>query len=178
MLVQAGVDFDVVAPTVDEDVFKQSHHCAPAELALALAKAKAASVGTSGEWVIGSDSVLSVDGRLFSKPRDRTDAARHLAAFSGKPMFLSSAVALARNGAVQWSLVDSAVLQVRRLSAEFIEHYLDAEWPEVAYCVGVFRMEGRGVTLFDTVEGSHFTILGLPLLPLLGALRDRGVMAS
>ena len=68
--------------------------------------------------------------------------------------------------------------QVRPLSETFIQSYLDAEWPEVGYCVGVFRMEGRGVTLFDQVEGSHFTILGMPLLPLLGALRERGLMPS
>ena len=83
-------------------------------------------------------------------------------------------MALARDGAVEWSHVDSATLDVRTLSPDFIDAYLDAEWPEVAYCVGVFRMEGRGVTLFDRVEGSHFTILGLPLLPLLGALRETG----
>ena len=68
--------------------------------------------------------------------------------------------------------------EVRSLSEAFIANYLDAEWPEVGYCVGVFRMEGRGVTLFDRVEGSHFTILGMPLLPLLGALRERGLMPS
>ena len=71
-----------------------------------------------------------------------------------------------------------ARLHVRELSPAFIDSYLDAEWPEVGYCVGVFRMEGRGVTLFERVEGSHFTILGMPLLPLLGALRERGEMAS
>ena len=69
-------------------------------------------------------------------------------------------------------------LDVRTLTPQFIDAYLDAEWPEVAYCVGVFRMEGRGITLFDRVEGSHFTILGLPLLPLLGALRQRGIVAA
>jgi septum formation protein len=93
-------------------------------------------------------------------------------------MILSSAVTLARDGVVEWEHVDRATLHVRPLSEAFIAAYLDAEWPEVAYCVGVFRMEGRGVTLFERVEGSHFTILGLPLLPLLGALRERGEMAS
>ena len=71
-----------------------------------------------------------------------------------------------------------ARLQVRAAERRLHRSYLDAEWPEVGYCVGVFRMEGRGVTLFDQVEGSHFTILGMPLLPLLGALRERGLMPS
>ncbi len=84
-----------------------------------------------------------------------------------------------RPGAIEHlQSVERAILKVRPLSDAFIDAYLDAEWPDVAYCVGVFRMEGRGATLFDAVEGSHFTILGLPLLPLLGALRDEGEMPS
>ena len=178
LLEAAGLAFAVAAPHVDEDALKHDHRGDGADLALALARAKAVSIDRAGTWVIGSDSTLIVDGTLFSKPRDRADAARHLAAFSGREMILSSAVALARDGAVEWSMVDQARLHVRSLSPAFIEDYLAAEWPEVAYCVGVFRMEGRGATLFDTVAGSHFTILGLPLLPLLGALRKRGLMAS
>ena len=93
-------------------------------------------------------------------------------------MFLSSAVALANRGKLDWSHSETARLEVRPLSENFIQTYLDAEWPDVGHCVGVFRMEARGVTLFEKVEGSHFTILGMPLLPLLGALRSRGLMAS
>jgi len=89
---------------------------------------------------------------------------------------LTSAVALARNGESDWHHVSSATLQVRELSDEFIAAYLDAEWPEVGYTVGVFRLEGPGVQLFDRIDGDHFTILGMPLLPLLGALRARGLL--
>jgi septum formation protein len=121
---------------------------------------------------------VTVAGVRYSKPRDRQQAAAHLTAFSGRTMLLSSAVALARQGKVEWSHSETARLGVRALSDSFIEQYLDLEWPDVGYCVGVFRMEGRGVTLFDRVEGSHFTILGMPLIPLLGALRERGVMPS
>lgn len=179
MLDQAGVDYIVRAPSLDEDSIKLRHGGDDQSLACELAKAKALSV-TAGadDWVIGSDSVISVDGTLYSKPRNRADAAAHLAAFSGRTMLLSSAVALARDNRIDWSHAETARLTVRALSSPFIETYLDAEWPDVAYCVGVFRMEGRGVTLFDTVEGSHFTILGMPLIPLLGALRQRGVMPS
>ena len=150
------------------------------ELALALAEAKAAAVSLMRPeaWVIGADSVISVEGRRYSKPADRDEAASHLRSFSGRAMRLVSSVALARAGIVEWNHIADAVLHVRALSEDFIESYLDSEWPAVAYCVGVFRMEGRGVTLFDEVEGDHFTILGMPLLPLLEALRDRDLMAS
>ena len=122
--------------------------------------------------------MVSAGGLLFDKPKDREDAAEHLGFFSGKPMFLTSAVALAHDRGVDWHHVETATLQVRELSEDFIQSYLDQEWPEVGHCVGVFRMEGRGVNLFDRVEGSHFTILGMPLLPLLGALRERGLVPA
>lgn len=179
MLDQASVAYRIEAPQLDEQPIKQRHEGDSESLALRLAEAKAQSIAAGqGEMVIGSDSVISVDGMRFSKPRDRAEAADHLAAFSGRTMLLSSAVALVSAGKVEWSHAESARLAVRPLSASFIASYLDAEWPAVSYCVGVFRMEGRGVTLFEGVEGSHFTILGMPLLPLLGALRERGMMPS
>ena len=93
-------------------------------------------------------------------------------------MKLSSAVALAKGEALDWRRVETAKLQVRQLSEAFIDTYLDAEWPEVGYTVGVFRMEGRGVQLFSSIDGDHFTILGMPLIPLLGALRERGLLLT
>ena len=175
MLDAAGVDYEAVKPAVDEDELKLGLTDA-SDIALRLASAKAMSV--PGEWVIGSDSVVSAGGRLFNKPADREEAAEHLRFFSGKPMHLSSAVALAHGGALDWSHVETATLQVRALSDAFIADYLDAEWPEVGYTVGVFRLEGRGVQLFDRIEGDHFTILGMPLISLLGALRARGLLAQ
>ena len=175
MLDAAGVDYEAVKPAVDEDELKLGLTDA-SDIALRLASAKAISV--PGEWVIGSDSVVSAGGRLFNKPADREEAAEHLRFFSGKPMHLSSAVALAHGGALDWSHVETATLQVRALSDAFIADYLDAEWPEVGYTVGVFRLEGRGVQLFDRIEGDHFTILGMPLISLLGALRVRGLLAQ
>lgn len=180
MLDQAGLAYDVVPPSVDENPIQAAHEGQDFELALALAEAKAADVSARrpDAWIIGGDSVISVEGRRFSKPASREEAAEHLRFFSGRAIRLVSAVALARRGAVEWNHIADAVLHVRPLSEEFIGDYLDAEWPDVAYCVGVFRMEGRGVTLFDQVEGDHFTVLGMPLLALLGALRERGLMAS
>lgn len=177
MLTQAGLEFRVASPDFDEQLVKERHVGDDASLARRLAEGKAASL-LARDWVIGSDSVVSVDGARYSKPKDREQAEQHLRAFSGRTMLLSSAVAIAKSGKIDWSHAETARLEVRPLSESFIKAYLDTEWPEVGYCVGVFRMEGRGVTLFEKVEGSFFTILGMPLLPLLGALRERGLMAS
>jgi septum formation protein len=175
MLDAAGVEYEAAKPDVDEAELKLGLNHAR-EIGTRLAEAKAVSV--LGEWVIGSDSVVSVEGRLFDKPADREQAAEHLRFFSGKVMELTSAVALARGGVLDWSHDETARLHVRTLSDGFIDSYLNAEWPAVAYCVGVFRMEGRGVQLFDSVEGDHFAILGMPLIPLLGALRERGLIEA
>lgn len=180
MLDAAGVAVTIDPAQVDESAFKAVHSGDDKTLALALAEAKALETShrRPGDWVIGGDSLVSVDGRRFDKPASRDDAAEHLRYFSGKPMRLTSAVALARDGKADWSHAAEATLHVRSLSDDFIHTYLEAEWPAVSYCVGVFRMEGRGANLFDRIDGDHFTILGLPLLPLLGALRDRGLMAA
>lgn len=179
MLEAAGVEFSVAAPDVDEAAYKRDG-AAPAALALELAEAKALALASShpADWVIGSDSLVSVDGRRFDKPATRDQAAEHLRFFSGKRMELTSAAALARGGRVEWRHADSAYLQVRTLTDAFIADYLDVEWPEVGHCVGVFRLEGRGVQLFDWIEGSHFTVLGMPLMPLMGALRTRGLVPA
>lgn len=179
MLAAAGVAVEVVPANIDETAAKAGIGD-PAALALTLAEAKALAVSGArpGAWVIGSDSVAACAGRTFDKPASHEEAAEHLRRFSGNELTLTSAVALARDGRVEWSHGESACLQVRPLSEAFIDSYLDAEWPAVAGCVGVFRMEGRGVTLFSSIEGNHFTILGMPLLPLLGALRERALLPS
>ena len=181
MLAAAGVDHEVVALAIDEAAVKQRLGASdPAAIALELARAKASAVSAQrpGDWVIGSDSLVSVGGRMFDKPVDRSAAAAHLRLFSGQAMQLTSAVALARDGAIGWSHGDTATLNVRELSDAFIDDYLGREWPAVSYCVGVFRLEGPGVQLFSSIAGDYFTILGMPLLPLLGALRERGVLPS
>jgi septum formation protein len=177
MLNAAGVPHAAQAAAIDETELKITLTGA-SETSLELAKAKAVDVSRREPeaWVIGSDSVISVDGRLYDKPRDRGQAAEHLRAFSGRSMELTSAAALARGGAIDWAHCETAILHVRNLSDSFIEAYLETEWPEVSYCVGVFRLEGPGVQLFDGIEGDYFTILGMPLLPLLGALRDRRII--
>lgn len=179
MLDAAGVEYEAIPSSVDEAAIKTQLGAAE-QVALGLAEAKALDVSRSrpNDWIAGSDSVVSVDGRLFDKPSSRANAAEHLQIFSGKEMKLTSAVAIARGGEVNWSHGETATLRVRPLSEAFIESYLDAEWPEVGYCVGVFRLEGRGIQLFSSIDGDYFTVLGMPVLPLLGALRERGLLPS
>lgn len=180
MLEAAGVPFRAEPARIDERALEQALAGAPPEaVALALAEAKAKAVSAPADTlVLGSDSLVSVAGRRFDKPADRAEAAAHLRFFSGKVMHLHSAAALARAGALVWSAGEVAHLHVRELSEAFIADYLAAEWPAVGACVGVFRIEARGVQLFDRIEGDHFTVLGMPLLPVLGALRQYGALAG
>ena len=181
MLDAAGVDYQAVPAALDERALEAGLTGAAAgEVALALAAAKALAVSAAhpGALVLGSDSLVEVAGRRFDKPDNRAEAADHLRFFSGQTMQLHSAAALARDGQVLWTAGDIAVLNVRTLSEPFIEHYLATEWPAIAGCVGVFRIEDRGVQLFESIAGSHFTVLGMPLLPVLGALRQHGALAA
>ncbi len=181
MLEAAGVPFTSVPASIDERALEASLAGeATGVIALALAEAKALAVsGRHGEaLVLGSDSLVVVAGRRFDKPRSRDEAAEHLRYFSGREMQLHSAAALVRSGARLWGYSDRAVLRVRALSERFIASYLDQEWPAVASCVGVFRIEARGVQLFNSIEGSHFTVLGMPLLPVLEALRQYGELGA
>ena len=172
MLGAAGVAFEVRPAALDERALEAGlDGVGGGAIALALAEAKALSVDGGGKPVLGSDSVVTVAGRRFSKPASRAQAAEHLRFFSGKAMALHSAAAIAHNGVIRWHTVASATLKVRELSDEFIEAYLVAEWPEVSQCVGVFRIEALGVQLFESIDGDMFTVLGMPLLAVLGALR-------
>ncbi len=181
MLEAAGIAFTAKGADVDERALETEMDGAePGEIAQALAAAKAAAVsnGQADALVLGSDSLVEVDGRRFDKPSSRENAAEHLRFFSGKIMTLHSAAALARDGQILWVGSDFARLRVRDLSDDFIAAYLDAEWPAVSYCVGVFRIEGPGVQLFDSIMGDQFTVLGMPLLQVLDALRGQGALLS
>lgn len=177
MLEAAGVPHEVAPARIDERAIEAGLAGADAggvALALAKAKALAISAGRPGALVLGGDSLVEVDGRRFDKPVSREEAAMHLRCFSGRTMRLHSAAALARNGEVVWAAGAVASLCVTAMSDTFIARYLDAEWPAVSACVGVFRIEGRGAQLFEAIEGDHFTVMGMPLLAVLGALRDAG----
>jgi septum formation protein len=184
MLEAAGVPFSAIAAGVDEDAAKVAllaDKVAPRDFADALAELKALKVSARepAALVLGSDSIaVLADGTILDKPIDREDAADHLRRMSGSRFDLISAAVIAEAGRPVWRHVDRATLFVRPLSAGFIDLYLDAEWPAIAGCVGCFRIEGPGAQLFSRIEGSQFTVLGLPLLPVLDYLRVRKVLPS
>lgn len=182
MLTAAGVAHEALPAHVDEAAVKAGMRAAaPRDLADALAELKALKVSqrVPGTLVLGGDSVVAVeDGTLLDKPVDRADAEQHLRLLSGKRHDLYSAAVIAENGRAVWRHVDRARLWVRPLSDAFIADYLDAEWPAISGCVGCYRVEGPGVQLFGRIEGSHYTILGMPLLNILDYLRTRGVLTS
>lgn len=179
MLKAAGVTFEVVPADIDERSVEQAWTGSPQDHVVAgLAAAKALAVAAKSEkkFVLGSDSLVIVDGQRFDKPTSRENAAEHLRFFSGRTLELYSGAALTMDGYLKFDCWDRALLEVRELSDAFIESYLDREWPEVAGCVGVFRIEALGVQLFESIKGSHFTVLGMPLLQVLWALRQFGAI--
>lgn len=183
MLTSAGVAHRALPANADEAALTDAMLAEgqrPRAIADALAELKALHISLlhPQNLVVGSDSMIDVDGRLLDKPVSREDAKQYLESFSGKAMRLTSAVVVAEGGRPVWRHVDEAKLTVRRLSPDFIDAYLDAEWPAIAGCVGCFRIEAMGIQLFERIDGDHFTILGMPLLPLLGYLRQRGVLAA
>jgi septum formation protein len=181
MLDAAGVAYESIPADIDERAVESGlSDAAPGEVAEALSVAKAAAVAAlhPGALVLGSDSLVVVEGRRFDKPRSVEEAREHLRFFSGKVMELHSAAALVKDGGCEWGHASVARLHVRDLSDDFIAHYLSLEWPAISHTVGAFRIEGPGVQLFESIEGDQFTVLGMPLLPLLGALREAGVLLS
>jgi len=184
LLSAAGIPHEAVAPGVDEEAAKAGLKAQGVDargLADALAEFKALKLSgrRPGDLILGCDQVLALDdGTLLDKAGGREEAREQLQRLRGTTHRLISAAVICEGGAPVWRYVDIAKLTMRTFSAAFLDSYLDAEWPAISGCVGCFRLEGRGVQLFSRIEGSHFTILGLPLLPLLDYLRTRGYMTS
>ena len=135
------------------------------------------SLGNPGINVIGADQTLSLGERLFTKPAGRAEAAEQLRALSGRTHHLHSAVAVVRDGSVLFANIDVAAMTMRTLEEDFIHAYLDAAGESVTTSVGAYQLEGLGVHLFERIDGDHFTILGLPMLPLLEFLRTEKLLA-
>lgn len=181
MLTGAGVPFTALDAGVDEDAIKTSlHGIDPAELALELASAKALAVSRHDPeaWVLGSDQTLDFNGEMVSKAKDLDEARQRLSAMRGQTHHLNSAAALAINGSVVWAGVDTARMSMRRFSTVFLDAYLEAEGTDLLGSVGCYRLEGLGSQLFDKVDGDYFTVLGMPLWPVLAELRRAGVIRS
>jgi len=174
LLGNAGISFEAVAADIDERaVQKNSGLTSPGEIAGLLAREKALFVSSRnpGRYVIGADQTLALGERLFSKPSGRAQAAEQLRLLAGNSHALHSAVAVARDGKIVFADVSIARMTMRQLSENEILAYLDAAGDAVTTSVGAYQLEGFGVHLFERIEGDHFTILGLPLLPLLKFLR-------
>ncbi|NJC40724.1 septum formation protein [Brevundimonas alba] len=181
MLEGAGVPFSVQVADVDEDSVKAVHDPADAVgLAVELARVKALAVSRHDPdaWVLGADQTLAFDGGLVSKATSLAVARDRLASMRGREHQLHSGAALARNGQVVWSGVDSVTLRVRDFSDAFLDAYVAAEGEALLSCVGSYRLEGMGSQLFEAVDGDYFTVLGMPLWPVLAELRRAGVLAT
>ncbi len=179
LLANAGISFDAVPADIDERALqKNSGLSAPGEIAGLLAREKACFVSSKnpGRHVVGADQTLALGSRLFSKPAGRAQAADQLRLLAGHTHELHSAVAVARDGKIVFSDVAVARMTMRRLDGSEIEAYLDQAGQAVTTSVGAYQLEGLGVHLFERIEGDHFTILGLPLLPLLSFLRGEGLL--
>ena len=184
MLAAAGVPHEARVAGVDEDAAKASLLADGLDaraLADALAELKATrlSLRLPEALVLGCDSTVAApDGTLLDKAASREEAREQLQGLRGGTHRLWSAAVVCRGGTPIWRHVDGARLTMRPFSDAFLDAYLDAEWPAIGGCVGGYRLEGLGAQLFARIEGSHFTILGLPLLPLLDWLRVQGVIAA
>jgi len=180
LLANAGISFDAIPADIDERALqKNSGLFAPGEIAGLLAREKACFVSSKnpGRYVVGADQTLALGNRLFSKPAGRTQAADQLRLLAGHTHELHSAVAVARDGKIVFSDVVVARMTMRRLDESEIEAYLHQAGQAVTTSVGAYQLEGLGVHLFERIEGDHFTILGLPLLPLLAFLRGEGLLS-
>jgi septum formation protein len=180
LLEAAGIPVEARPAHLDERAIEQGVKGGPGDVALALAREKAKTVAAMSDRavVIGCDQTLALGERRFSKPADRAAARDQLRTMRGKPHELHSAVAVCRNGAVTFAHVAVARLTMRAFSDDFLEAYLDAAGSNVTASVGAYQLERTGIHLFEKIEGDHFTILGLPLLPLLEYLRQDGLLAA
>ncbi|WP_077968520.1 Maf-like protein [Ensifer adhaerens] len=181
LLENAGLAFEAKAAKIDERALEkplEDAGAAPETVALALAEAKARDVGRhfAGALVIGSDQTMSLDTRVYHKPKDMAEAAQHLLSLSGRTHRLNSAIVLLRGDEVVWRHVSSAHMTVRPLTTEFVARHLQRVGEKALSSVGAYQLEGEGIQLFEKIEGDYFTILGLPMLPLLAKLRELGTI--
>lgn len=180
LLANAGLEFKAVTADIDERGIQAASRLSnPREIGLLLAreKAKAVSANHPGSYVIGADQTLALGGRLFNKPAGRAEALAQLRDLAGTSHELNSAVAVAHDGKIVFNDVSVARMTMRQMTESELSTYLDAAGAAVTTSVGAYQLEGLGIHLFERIEGDHFTILGLPLLPLLAFLRNQHLIA-
>jgi len=182
MLESAGLSFSVQAPRVDEEAAKASlraNGLKPRDQADALAELKALSISRSTpDFVIGADQMLAIEGDVLDKPKDLAEAKAHLEKLRGRTHELITAAVIAREGAIIWRHIDTPKLKMRAFSDAFLDQYLAQAGDSALHSVGAYQLEGLGAQLFERVEGDYFSVLGLPLLPLLSFLREHGIVRA
>ena len=181
LLTQAGVTHDVVPARIDEGTMLhglQAEDLPPRDIADALAEAKAQKISAKrpDNLVLGCDQVLASGTQLLQKPQSAQDAVDQLTHLSGKPHTLYSAAVLYKDAQPQWRHVGIVMLQMRQVSQPYIEAYVERNWHSIRHAVGCYKLEEEGVRLFHSIQGDYFTVLGLPLLPLLGHLTTLGIL--
>lgn len=183
MLRDAGVEFEIQPAKIDEASIKDAlvaDGAKPHDIADALAEYKARKISAKfpDAFVIGSDQVLALDGVIYDKPESQEQLAKQLAELRGQAHRLYSAVVIYKDGEPQWRFVKQAKMTMRIFSDAFLKDYISRNWPEISYCVGGYQLEAEGVRLFQRVEGDYFTVLGMPLIEVLGYLTERGVLET
>ncbi|WP_425321008.1 Maf family protein [Celeribacter ethanolicus] len=183
LLRNAGVPFEVIVGRIDEETVKDAlvvEGATPRDIADALAEGKARKVSMKHPeaMVIGCDQTLSFKGRLLSKARDKEEARAQLQGMRGERHKLLSAAVIYENGEPKWRHVGEVRLEMKNFSDAYLDAYLDRNWDQIRHCVGSYMLEAEGVRLFSKIDGDYFTVLGLPLLPLLAYLSERRVIAS
>ena len=183
MLNKANVPFEVIVPRIDEESVKralEAEQAKPRDVADTLAELKARKTSSRkpGTFVIGCDQVLDFQGEILSKPNSPDDAVRQLQRLSGKKHSLLSAAVIVENDQPIWRHIGQVRLQMRPLTDEYIQSYVDRNWDSIKHSVGSYKLEEEGVRLFSAVDGDYFSVLGMPLIELLNFLVVRGVISS
>ncbi len=183
ILARAGLTFTTAAPRVDEEAIRAAMAAdgtSPRDMADALAEAKALKISDKNPsaLVLGCDQILALGDQIFAKPESPDDALRQLHCLSGQTHHLFSALVIYQNGQPQWRHIGHARMTMRAMSDAALQDYVSAEWDSIRHSVGAYKIEERGVQLFSQIEGDVFTIQGLPLLPLLNYLAQRGVITT
>lgn len=183
LLRRSNVEFEALPARIDEEAIRSAlaaENAKPRDMADALAEAKARKIGQKNQdaMVIGSDQVLEFEGQVFSKAETLEEAAEHLKLLRGKTHKLHSAAVIYEGARPVWRQLTTAHLTMRDFSENYMKVYLNRNWPDVSYCVGAYKLEEEGARLFQKIEGDYFTVLGFPLIEVLGYLALRGVIET
>jgi septum formation protein len=182
ILFDAGIEHEAISPAIDEaaekaKLYQKNPNFTPVELAQALSMLKAKSLDLPGRLIIGADQILSLENQSFEKPKNIDEAKTHLQILRGKTHTLETTISCVKNGVEIWTYVSQPKLTMRNFNDDFLNNYIDQAGTTLLTSVGAYKLEKEGIQLFEKIEGDYFSILGLPILPLLSFLRSEGVIS-